>query len=151
MLLNHHFSWENPLQIAIFHRFFVCLPGRVHGKILIFQRGKSMSSHRIHKQLTVQSAAEISRSFANDVPARRAKEMEEVEDLVSVIYIEVFQEYGWETRTFEEGKKKSPLIQGGGLRQAHTIEKVENPSSRLLTTLLRRYFLEICKKITNIL
>ena len=44
----------------------------------------------------------------------------------------VFQEYGWETRTFEEGKKKSPLIQGGGLRQAHTIEKVENPSSRLL-------------------
>jgi hypothetical protein len=77
--------------------------------------------------------------------------MEEVEDLVSVIYIEVFQECGWETRTFEEGKKKSPLIQGGGLRQAHTIEKVENPSSRLLTTLLRRYFLEICKKITNIL
>ena len=44
----------------------------------------------------------------------------------------VFQEYGWETRTFEEGKKKAPLIQGGGLRQAHTIEKVENPSSRLL-------------------
>ena len=35
----------------------------------IFKRGKSMSSHRIHKQLTVQSAAEISRSFANDVPA----------------------------------------------------------------------------------
>ena len=45
----------------------------------------------------------------------------------------VFQEYGWETRTFEEGKKKAPLIQGGGLRQAHTIEKVENPSSRLLS------------------
>ena len=44
----------------------------------------------------------------------------------------VFQEYGWETRTFEEGKKKAPLMQGGGLRQAHTIEKVENPSSRLL-------------------
>ena len=44
----------------------------------------------------------------------------------------VFQEYDWETRTFEEGKKKAPLIQGGGLRQAHTIEKVENPSSRLL-------------------
>ena len=33
---------------------------------------------------------------------------------------------------FEEGKKKAPLIQRGGLRQAHTIEKVENPSSRLL-------------------
>ena len=47
-------------------------------------------------------------------------------------YGKVFQEYGWETRTFEEGKKKAPLIQGGGLRQAHTIEKVENPSSRLL-------------------
>ena len=47
-------------------------------------------------------------------------------------YGKVFQEYGWETRTFEEGKKKVPLIQGGGLRQAHTIEKVENPSSRLL-------------------
>ena len=45
----------------------------------------------------------------------------------------VFQEYDWETRTFEEGKKKAPLIQGGGLRQAHTIEKVENPSSRLLS------------------
>ena len=45
----------------------------------------------------------------------------------------IFREYGWETRTFEEGKKKAPLIQGGGLRQAHTIEKVENPSSRLLT------------------
>ena len=44
----------------------------------------------------------------------------------------IFREYGWETRTFEEGKKKAPLIQGGGLRQAHTIEKVENPSSRLL-------------------
>ena len=41
-------------------------------------------------------------------------------------YGKVFQEYGWETRTFEEGKKKAPLIQGGGLRQAHTIEKVEN-------------------------
>ena len=48
-------------------------------------------------------------------------------------YGKIFQEYGWETRTFEEGKKKAPLIQGGGLRQAHTIEKVENPSSRLLT------------------
>ena len=47
-------------------------------------------------------------------------------------YGKVFQEYGWETRTFEEGKKKAPFIQGGGLRQAHTIEKVENPSSRLL-------------------
>ena len=47
-------------------------------------------------------------------------------------YGKVFPEYGWETRTFEEGKKKAPLIQGGGLRQAHTIEKVENPSSRLL-------------------
>ena len=47
-------------------------------------------------------------------------------------YGKVFEEYGWETRTFEEGKKKAPLIQGGGLRQAHTIEKVENPSSRLL-------------------
>ena len=47
-------------------------------------------------------------------------------------YGKIFQEYGWETRTFEEGKKKAPLIQGGGLRQAHTIEKVENPSSRLL-------------------
>ena len=47
-------------------------------------------------------------------------------------YGKVVQEYGWETRTFEEGKKKAPLIQGGGLRQAHTIEKVENPSSRLL-------------------
>ena len=47
-------------------------------------------------------------------------------------YGKVLQEYGWETRTFEEGKKKAPLIQGGGLRQAHTIEKVENPSSRLL-------------------
>ena len=47
-------------------------------------------------------------------------------------YGKVFQEYGWETRTFEEGKKKAPLIQGGGWRQAHTIEKVENPSSRLL-------------------
>ena len=47
-------------------------------------------------------------------------------------YGKVFQEYGWETRTFEEGKKKAPLIQGGGLRQAHTIEKVKNPSSRLL-------------------
>ena len=47
-------------------------------------------------------------------------------------YGKVFGEYGWETRTFEEGKKKAPLIQGGGLRQAHTIEKVENPSSRLL-------------------
>jgi len=44
----------------------------------------------------------------------------------------VFQAYRWETRTFEQGKKKAPLIQGGGLRQAHTIEKVENPSSRLL-------------------
>ena len=31
----------------------------------------------------------------------------------------VFQEYGWETRTFEEGKKKAPLIQGGGLRRAY--------------------------------
>ena len=47
-------------------------------------------------------------------------------------YGKVFEEYCWETRTFEEGKKKAPLIQGGGLRQAHTIEKVENPSSRLL-------------------
>ena len=47
----------------------------------------------------------------------------------------VFQEYGWETRTFEEGKKKAPLIQGGGLRQAHTIEKVENPSFRLLNNI----------------
>ena len=47
-------------------------------------------------------------------------------------YGKKFEEYGWETRTFEEGKKKTPLIQGGGLRQAHTIEKVENPSSRLL-------------------
>jgi len=50
----------------------------------------------------------------------------------SVEHGKVFQEYGWETRTFEEGKKKEPFIQGGGLRQAHTIEKVENPSSRLL-------------------
>ena len=49
-------------------------------------------------------------------------------------YGKVLQEYGWETRTFEEGKKKAPLIQGGGLRQAHTIEKVENPSSRLLNS-----------------
>ena len=48
-----------------------------------------------------------------------------------------FQEYGWETRTFEEGKKKIPLIQGGGLRQVHTIEKVENPSSRLLILILK--------------
>ena len=48
-------------------------------------------------------------------------------------YGKIFQEYGWETRTFEEGKKNAPLIQGGGLRQAHTIEKVENPSSRLLS------------------
>ena len=47
-------------------------------------------------------------------------------------YGKVFQEYGWESRTFEEGKKKAPLIEGGGLRQAHAIEKVENPSSRLL-------------------
>ena len=47
----------------------------------------------------------------------------------------IFREYGWETRTFEEGKKKAPLIQGGGLRQAHTIEKVENPSSRLLISI----------------
>ena len=42
-------------------------------------------------------------------------------------YGKVFQEYGWETRTFAEGKKKAPLIQGGGLRQAHTIEKVKKP------------------------
>ena len=27
-------------------------------------------------------------------------------------YGKIFQEYGWETRTFEEGKKKAPLIQG---------------------------------------
>ena len=54
----------------------------------------------------------------------------------------VFQEYGWETRTFEEGKKKAPLIQGGGLRQAHTIEKVENPSSRLLNT-----HISICRNL----
>jgi len=26
-------------------------------------------------------------------------------------YGTVFQEYGWETRTFEEGEKKAPLIQ----------------------------------------
>jgi len=25
-------------------------------------------------------------------------------------YGKVFEEYGWETRTFEEGKKKAPLI-----------------------------------------
>jgi hypothetical protein len=25
----------------------------------------------------------------------------------------VFQEYGWETRTFEEGKKKAPLMEEG--------------------------------------
>jgi hypothetical protein len=49
------------------------------------------------------------------------------------------REYGWETRTFEEGKKKAPLIQGGGSRQAHTIEKVENPSSRLLNIYIYRY------------
>jgi len=49
------------------------------------------------------------------------------------------REYGWETRTFEEGKKKAPLIQGGGLRQAHTIEKLENPSSRLLNIHIHMY------------
>jgi len=48
-------------------------------------------------------------------------------------YGKVFEEYCWETRTFEEGKKKAPLIQGGGPRQAHTFEKVENPSSILLS------------------
>ena len=31
----------------------------------------------------------------------------------------VFQEYGWETRTFERGEKES-TFDGGGLRQAHT-------------------------------
>ena len=51
----------------------------------------------------------------------------------------IFREYGWETRTFEEGKKKAPLTQGGGLRQAHTIEKVENPSSRLLNKYIYIY------------
>ena len=55
----------------------------------------------------------------------------------------IFREYGWETRTFEEGKKKAPLIQGGGLRQAHTIEKVENPSSRLLNIYIYMYILYI--------
>ena len=83
-----------------------------------------MSSHRIHKQLTVQSAAEISRSFANDVPARRAKEMEEVEDLVSVSTSKFSRNTVGKPGPLR-GEKKSPLIQGGGLRQAHTIEKVE--------------------------
>jgi hypothetical protein len=30
------------------------------------------------------------------------------------------------------GGEKESTFDGGGLRQAHTIEKVENPSSRLL-------------------
>jgi hypothetical protein len=50
------------------------------------------------------------------------------------------QEYEWETRTFEEGKKKISLIQGGGLRQIYTIEKVENPSSRFLIYKYNNYY-----------
>jgi len=56
-------------------------------------------------------------------------------------YGTIFQEYTWEIRTFEERKKKTPLIQGGGLKQAFTIEKVENPSSKFLMYKYNNYFL----------
>jgi hypothetical protein len=38
-------------------------------------------------------------------------------------YGKIFQEYGWEIRIFKEEKKKTPLIQGGGLKHVHTMKR----------------------------